>query len=336
MKAIRLALGSFLSVALFSSIATAQAQRTFVSGLGDDNNPCNRTAPCRTFAHALMETSAGGEVVVLDSAGYGPFAITQAVSITAPPGVYAGISVFSGDGVDINAGSTDTVILRGLTINNQGSTGRGIVFNTGGTLHVESCVVNGFSASLSAGLIILGPGNLEVKDSIIRGNRDGIIIQPTSGTVQATIDQVRVEASLADGLSAFGGSKVTVRRSVASANGNTGFVASTNTSGAAQMTLEDCVASNNAGGVSVLSGSTAAVDVNVESCEITNNGVIGINVISTSTGVATARVSNSTVTGNGFGLLNQGAPALLLSRTNNTIEGNTTNTSGTIGSYTAK
>jgi hypothetical protein len=121
MKAIRLALGSLLFVTLVSSISAAQVQRTFVSGLGNDINPCSRTAPCRTISHSLMGTSAGGEVIVLDSAGYGTFSITQSVSIIAPPGVYAGISVFSGDGIDINAGSTDTVILRGLTVENQGS-----------------------------------------------------------------------------------------------------------------------------------------------------------------------------------------------------------------------
>jgi hypothetical protein len=70
-------------------------------------------------------------VVVLDSAGYGAFAITQAVTVQAPPGVYAGISVFSGDGITINAGGSDTVILRGLTVNNQGSNGNGILFNYG-------------------------------------------------------------------------------------------------------------------------------------------------------------------------------------------------------------
>jgi hypothetical protein len=72
-------------------------------------------------------------VIVLDSAGYGPVAITKSVSLVAPPGVYAGISVFAGDGIDINVGSSDTIILRGLTVNNQGSTGSGIVFNTAGS-----------------------------------------------------------------------------------------------------------------------------------------------------------------------------------------------------------
>ena len=106
--------------------ASAQAPRTFVSGLRSDSNPCTRTAPCRNFAQAISQTSPGGEVVVLDSAGYGAFTITQAVSITAPPGVYAGISVFSGDGITITAGGSDTVILRGLTLNNQAAPGPGL------------------------------------------------------------------------------------------------------------------------------------------------------------------------------------------------------------------
>src|SRR5215469_6005800 len=144
---------SFLVLMIISS-ASAQVQRTFVSALGSDSNPCSRTSPCRTFAQAIAATNPGGEVVVLDSAGFGPVTITKPVSITAPPGVYAGISVFSGDGIDINAGPTDTVILHGLTINNQGGTGSGIVFTAGGALHVENCVVNGFSSlSPSSGVL---------------------------------------------------------------------------------------------------------------------------------------------------------------------------------------
>jgi hypothetical protein len=121
MKAIRLALGSFLLLILSASASVGQ-QRTFVSGLGNDLNPCSRPAPCRTFSQAISQTGAGGEVYVLGTAGYGPFTVTKAVSIVAQ-GVSAGISVFSGDAVDINVGSSDTVILRGLTVNNQGSTG---------------------------------------------------------------------------------------------------------------------------------------------------------------------------------------------------------------------
>src|SRR5262245_32153968 len=109
-------LGLLMFLAFLASLSRAQGvQRTFVSGLGNDGNPCSRTAPCRTFPQAISQTSAGGEVYVLDSAGYAAFTITKSVSIVAPLGVTAGISVFSGDGIDISIGSNDTVILRGLT-----------------------------------------------------------------------------------------------------------------------------------------------------------------------------------------------------------------------------
>src|SRR5215467_9639384 len=171
------------------SNASAQSvQRTFVSGLGSNSNPCSRTAPCRTFTQAISQTVSGGEVVVLDSAGYAAFTITQAVSIIAPPGVYAGISVFSGDGITINAGASDSIALRGLTLNNQGSSGNGVTFNTGNTLHIEGCTFGGFS--LGDGVFFNGPGNLEIKDSILRDYGYGIVITSASGTASATVDQV--------------------------------------------------------------------------------------------------------------------------------------------------
>jgi hypothetical protein len=193
---------------------------------------------------------AGGEVVVLDSAGYGPLAITQAVSVIAPPGVYAGISVSSGDGIDINAASTDTVILRGLTINNQGSSGNGIVFNTGETLHIEGCVINGFSTfSTGNGILFQAGGKLEVKDSIFRGNFTGITVQPSSGSALATIDHVRLESNY-DGLLAREGSAVTIRNSVASGNSNNvGLIAFSTTSATVEVNIENCLASNNRTGI---------------------------------------------------------------------------------------
>jgi hypothetical protein len=313
MKFILLALGSVLFIAFFASISMAQVQRTFVSGGGSDSNPCSRAAPCRTFTQALKGTSAGGEVVVLDSAGYGTFAVTQAVSITAPPGVYAGISVFSGDGIDINAGSMDTVILRGLAINNQGSQGSGIVFYAGGTLHIEGCVINGFANNTdsAAGVIFGAATRLEVKDSTIRGNNFGIDLHPVSGSAHVTIDRVLLEGNSQYGLIGEEGSIVSVRNSVATGNG-VGFYCFSNTSASAEMNIENCVASNNFN--------------------------FGIGTNSISTGSVTLRVSNSTVTNNlHFGLENQSNSAMFLSRGNNTVQGNlVANMDGPIGSYSAK
>src|SRR5262249_6314859 len=108
--------GIAVSLVVLSS-AFAQSGRTFVSaGTGSDLNACSRSAPCRSFTAALAVTNAGGEVIALDSGGYGPFTVSKAVSITSPGGVYAGLTVPSGTGVTINAGASDVVRLSGLTI----------------------------------------------------------------------------------------------------------------------------------------------------------------------------------------------------------------------------
>src|ERR671934_1739865 len=100
--------------------ALATIRRTFVSTSGSDANPCDRATPCRSFGAAIANTTAGGEVIVLDSGGYGPVTITKAVSIIAPPGIYAGITALSGDAIDVSAGTSDKVTLRGLTLNGIG------------------------------------------------------------------------------------------------------------------------------------------------------------------------------------------------------------------------
>jgi hypothetical protein len=174
MKSIRFALGSFLSLMFLTSVSLANsAGRTFVSGHGSDSNPCSLTAPCRTLAAALAQTAPGGEVIAIDSAGYGPFTINQGVTVQAAPGVYAGITAGSGDAIDIKAGARDKVILRGLTLNSLGTAGNGITFSTGEILQAESCAVNGFS--VGSGLLHEGGAFLEVKDSVFTGNLNGIL-----------------------------------------------------------------------------------------------------------------------------------------------------------------
>src|SRR5215471_12167084 len=215
----------WLAATLVAVSSASAQQRTFVSGLGSDSNPCSRAAPCRTFSQAISQTNAGGEVYVLDTAGYGPFTITKSVAIVAPQGVTAGISVFSGDGIDINAGASDTVILRGLTVNNQGSGGSGIVFKSGGTLHVEGCVANGFSAS--SGIAVTAPGNIFVfvTDTIARGNLHGFSVDATaSGLASVALDHVHLDGNGADGLILSAtGAGVSVNAAIrnSSASGNT-------------------------------------------------------------------------------------------------------------------
>ena len=142
--------GTALVVAAVLSSAPAQAlnTRSFVSAQsGSDSNTCTRLSPCRTFAYAITQTSAGGEINTLDPGGYGPVTITQAISIVSGLGE-AGVLVPSGGtGITINAGPTDVVNLRGLIIEGAGVGQDGIDFNTGGALTIENCVVRNLTGN---------------------------------------------------------------------------------------------------------------------------------------------------------------------------------------------
>src|SRR5271165_5166220 len=105
---------------LVSGTAHAQATRTWVSGVGDDANPCSRTAPCKTFAGAISKTATGGEIDVLDPGGFGALTITKAITIDGTP-VIAGVLVSGTNGITISAGANDLVILRGLDIDGLGT-----------------------------------------------------------------------------------------------------------------------------------------------------------------------------------------------------------------------
>jgi hypothetical protein len=302
MKITGFTLGSILLVAVLAPASMAQNNRTFVSGAGSDSNPCSLTAPCRTFTQAISQTNAGGEVVVLTSAGYGPFLINKAITVEAPGGVYAGITATSTDGIDINAGATDTVILRGLTINSQHSATSGIVFNTGGTLYIESCVVNGFSGG--DGIGVFAPGNIIVKDTIARGNFNGIeVFIRATGTANVTMDQLRLDASNQAGLlleAAASGAVVDAAIRNSSASGNLGgLVVDAEASGVALLDIESCLITNNGTGVTAEAETSGTGAESISNCIITNNPAHGF-VVSASSGTAHINSrGNNTFIGNG-------------------------------------
>jgi hypothetical protein len=136
-----------LALALSAAPAQAGPNRTWVSGTGTDSGACARAAPCKSFAFALTQTAAGGEIDVIDPAGYGPVTINKSISIVNDGVGVAAIGAGSGNGVTINAGASDSVHLRGLTIEGLGSGANGILFNTGGTLAIENCVVRNFGTA---------------------------------------------------------------------------------------------------------------------------------------------------------------------------------------------
>lgn len=134
----------------FSVIAQAQATRTWVSGVGDDVNPCSRTAPCKTWAGAISKTAAGGEIDALDPGGYGTLTITKSITVDGTTGAGFGSTLNSGgiNGFLINDGATATpgtikVYLRNLSINGAGTTAglNGIRFLSGAELHVDNVTI---------------------------------------------------------------------------------------------------------------------------------------------------------------------------------------------------
>jgi CSLREA domain-containing protein len=267
--------------------------RVFVSISGNDADPCGLAAPCRTFTRALTQVAPGGEIVVLNSGGYGPFTVGQAVSIVVPQGIYAGVTASSGDAITVSAGPTDVVSLRGLTINSLGGV-NGIRFVSGAALQLEGCSISGFAD----GLRVEGSGDLSLVDVRIRYSTSAAVDLLPASPSHVVALRCRFENASA-GLAIESAAHVELTESVVSGNTGTGV-------------------------------SCAAGDVTVNDCLISRNGT-GI----AASGSGTARVTDSCVTDNTTGIAQSGG-GTLLSRNDSTVEGNGVDTSGTIGSYTAK
>src|SRR5712691_5278787 len=129
---------TLLALSLSAAPAQATTFRTFVSAHGSDANPCTLAAPCRTFAAAFAQTTAGGIIDVLDPAGYGALTIDKSVTIIGRD--WASILVTSGNAITIAAGASDVVNLRGLIIDGAGTASNGIAFVSGAALTVENSV----------------------------------------------------------------------------------------------------------------------------------------------------------------------------------------------------
>src|SRR5438874_7757008 len=137
---------------LISTSALAQNNRSAVSLTGNDAASCTVPDPCRTFGVAMSKTNAGGEVIVLSSAGYGPFTVNKSISIISPPAYHAALAPTSGDAITVNVDNA-VVVLRGLTLNGSLGGNNGITFtgqmvaSSNTKLYVENCVITGFSGA---------------------------------------------------------------------------------------------------------------------------------------------------------------------------------------------
>jgi hypothetical protein len=248
----RLAFSIIMLVALLPLLAPApaeaQATRTWVSGVGDDANPCSRTAPCKTFAGAISKTTAGGEISVLDPGGFGQITITKAISLTNDGVGEAGIAVAAGaNGITVRAGPNDVINVRGLIFDGFGSGLSGITFDSGAALNVQNCVFRNFGGSGTG--ITFAPNSasqLFVSETLLSSNGGGILFSAGNlGTanVQAVLNRVQAETN-GFGIKAQGSANtaqvnVTVRDSVAAGNSGNGIWVTTPTGGSVNRVLID-------------------------------------------------------------------------------------------------
>src|SRR2546425_849878 len=169
----------------FASMAQAQATRTWVSGVGDDANPCSRTAPCKTFAGAISKTAKDGEIDCLDPGGFGGVTITKSITIDGSPTGVGGLLNAGFNGVQVNITDVNDVrkaaTLRGISINGAGSGTDGIKIFAATAVFVENCFITGQNGSPGNGIedTRAGGGLLEVNNTTITNNNgNGISVNP--------------------------------------------------------------------------------------------------------------------------------------------------------------
>jgi hypothetical protein len=302
-------LAAILMPVLFASPASAQATRTWISGVGDDVNPCSRTAPCKTFAGAISKTASGGEIDTLDPGGFGGVTVTKAMTLADEGVGEAGILVAGTNGITVNC-ATDpncVVVVRGLVIDGGpiGSNSlNGVRFVAGRSLIVENTTIRNFTGGSpngngisfnpsSGGAETLIVDNCSITTNGVNGGVNnttggGIFIQPTgSAVVNAVIRNshvsnnngygIRLDASL---VSSPGAIHATVSNTDTSGNGSVGMAAITMASGGQPSVLNidhSTLSSNNVG----LNGNGSAAIVRIGTSTIMNNAT-GVKQVSSS------------------------------------------------------
>lgn len=300
---------------MLTATSYGQGVRTWVSGSGLDNASCTRSAPCRTFTAATAAVGSGGEVVVLDSGGYGPFVIDKPVSIIAPAGVHAAIAPTAGTAITIGDAVDGLVVLRGLYLNGMGAH-YGLQFLFDGKLHIDRCVFDGFLQS-NIESDDLNDTEFFIKDTLVTNSGlSGLLWRgqhPAQGVIE---DSVFDRNYLHVGMNGSG--QLAVHNTTAS-NGNTAFSLFGETDPAA-MTLVNVRVVNHDGWAFIADTPGTETRMYLENCHASGNWV-GIQGHKLQTLI---RVSNSTIVNNDYGVvLVDGAQ--ILSRGDNTLEDNDMN-----------
>jgi len=232
----------------------AQAQRVFVSGAGSDSNPCTFTQPCRSFQQAfntvVAVTTSGGEIDVLDPAGYGALNITHAISVQGHG--FAGITqaTSGANAITINAGGTDEITLNGLLLDGEGTGQDGVLVNTAGSVQILNCVIRHFT---DYGVIFAptnSPSNLLVSDTVTSDNgATGIFVEETNGVATTPATLNRVTANNNNYGVTLNGGYLMIANSVMSNNSSVGLQSDSGTAW-----LGTSAISGNTGGVNVSGG----------------------------------------------------------------------------------
>ena len=306
--------------------SAALGPRVFVSPDGMDVGTCAISAPCRNFAYAITQVAAGGEIIALKTAGYGPVIIDKSVSIIAAPGVTAFIAATSGvDAVDIFTTVSDTVTLRGLALK-----GLGAQFGTWGgfvrTLNIENCLIEGF---IQDGVQFASSANnakphLLVLNSVFRNNNEAIGIANygagTSGNpIPPNLTYVTVVNSVFtgttnSGIGAVDNARVTISRSFFSGNTLALNCQGTHDYSQCEMNLDRCTVARNVMGLwSGFGGQTTSGIARLSNCQFTDN-------------------DTALIVSPGGSILSQAANGLVLT---NTVEGNNSD-GAAMGTYAAK
>lgn len=252
----------------FASIAQAQATRTWVSGVGDDANPCSRTAPCKTFAGAISKTAAGGEINVLDPGGFGAVTITKSITISSEC-FEAGVLVSGTNGIVISSpGNGSFVTLRGLDIEGLGTGLAGVkVLTSVGqvtTVNIENCTFNKFTQG-AINVAASSDVKLNVINCIIRNSSDGILASTSAGQVKGSITNTSVTNNT-QGIHGQANARLVVTNCNISGNVNNGVLADGGTTGVIRVTNSNI--SNN--GTNGLSAVTTGV-ISINGCDVYNN-----------------------------------------------------------------
>jgi hypothetical protein len=264
----------------FASMAQAQATRTWVSGVGDDANPCSRTAPCKTFAGAISKTASDGEIDALDPGGFGAVTITKPITIDGNG--WGSILAAGTNGVNVSisvSAGSNTVQLRNISINgaNTGFNGVNITTATtvaGVTVFVENCVIFNFrgnganSRGISDSRTV--SGKLIVINTLVKYNLGSGIVTIGASATTATIENSQSISNGGAGFVSSGnGRQMVVRNSVGS-NNTQGFFAENS----AKLDLFNCLTNNNAQGIE----SDSSAEIRVARSSITRNTSNGLNL----------------------------------------------------------